>query len=73
MCFASVETPQSKQAFWGGEREGRKAIMPHVQFDKTFLGSKSRNMLQGDLDKRVERMHEQLFSKQKVTKENLQI
>lgn len=54
---------------WGGKRkESNHAV---VQLDKTFLGSKSCNMLQGDLEKRVERMHEQLFPKQKNHKGEL--
>lgn len=45
---------------WGRRRkEINRALVP---LDKA-LGSKLCNTLQGDLDKRVERMHEQLFSK----------
>lgn len=56
-------------------RGGRRKESNHapVQFDNAFLGSKSWNTLEGDLYKRGEKMHEQLFSKEKVMKENLQI
>lgn len=56
---------------WGGRR--KESNCAWAQFDNTFLGSKSCNTLQGDLYKRGEKMHEQLFSKEKVMKENLHI
>lgn len=62
LCFASAETSQTKQAFWGGEGGGREEM---AKVDTAFLGSKSRNTLQGDPYKRGKKMHKQLFPKEK--------
>lgn len=62
-CICRNTPKQTGFLGWGGRRKESNHAL--VQLDKTFLGSKSCSMLQGDLEKRVERMHEQLFSKQK--------
>jgi len=56
---------------WGGKRKERDRAL--VQADNACLGAKSCNTLQGDLYKTGEKMHKQLFPKEKVMKENIQI